>query len=278
MPNEDPWARDADVRTADRWRSAAAGWGTALTRALLDSADLRRSSVVLDVAAGSGDPALYIAQHVTEGSVVALDSSRSTLLLAKHQADEMGLGARLRFVHADVHQLPFSGSCFDRVTCRFGIMFFADVDTALKGILRVLKPGGRAAFLAWGPFEQPFFDSTFGTILRLVPGTTIPEPARAMFRFATRGSIHAAVGRTGFCNALEHHLILPRIWDGSPEQLWQYQQEISTLFHPLIRAIPVTMRSRVDEAVRTGLARFQGGNKITIPVQAVLATAESWLH
>jgi ubiquinone/menaquinone biosynthesis C-methylase UbiE len=275
MPGDDPWATAADVRTADRWRSAAADWGTALTRALLDAADLGPGSFVLDVAAGSGDPALDIAQRVTEGSVVALDSSPSSLLLAKDQAEEMGLGARLRFVHADVHQLPFPGSCFDRVTCRFGIMFFADVDAALKEMLRVLKPGGRAAFLAWGPFEQPLFDSTFGTILRHVPGTTIPEPARAMFRFATRGSIHAALSRTGFCNAQEHHLILPRIWDGSPEQLWQYQQEISALFQPLVWAVPSAMRSRVDEAVRSGLTRFQGGNKITVPAQVVLATAES---
>jgi ubiquinone/menaquinone biosynthesis C-methylase UbiE len=275
MPDYDPWATAADVRTADRWRSAAAHWGTAMTQALLDSADLRRNSFVLDVAAGSGDPAVYIAQRLTEGGAVALDSSRSSLLLARRQADEMVLGPKLRFVHADVHQVPFSGSCFDRITCRFGIMFFGDVDTALKEMLRVLKSGGRVALLAWGPFEQPFFDSTFGTILRLVRGASIPEPARVMFRFATPGSIHAALGRTGFRNAQEHHLILPRIWHGSPEQLWKYHQEISTLFHPLIRAIPAAMRPRVDEAVCIGLARFQGGNTITTPAEVVLATAES---
>ncbi|MFY9529853.1 MAG: methyltransferase domain-containing protein [Candidatus Acidiferrales bacterium] len=275
MPDFDPWATAADVRTADRWRSAAAHWGTALTQALLDSADLRRNSFVLDVAAGSGDPALYIAQRVTEGSVVALDSSRRSLLLAKRRADEMGLGPKLRFVEADVHQLPFSGSCFDRVTCRCGIMFFADVDTALKGMLRVLKPGGRAAFLAWGPFQQPFFDRTFGTILRLIPKTTLPESARAMFRFATRGSLQTALDRAGFCNAEERHPTLPRVWAGSPQQLWQYQREISTLFHPLLEAIPPAMLAQVDEAVCASLARFQSGPTITTPAQVVVATAES---
>ena len=119
--------------------------------------------------------------------MVALDSSRSVLLLAKRQAIDTGLGSKLRFVQADAHQLPFSDSCFDRVTCRCGIMFFADVDAALTEMFRVLKVGGRAAFLAWGPFEQPFFDGTVGAILRLVPGTSIPEPACAIFRFATAG-------------------------------------------------------------------------------------------
>ncbi len=274
MPNNDPWGAAADVRTADRWRSAAAHWGTAMTQALLDAADLRLSSFVLDVAAGSGDPALSIARRVTEGRVVALDSSRSSLLLAKRQGDEMGLESKLRFVHGDAHQLPFSGRCFDRITCRCGIMFFADVDMVLKEIFRVLKPGGRAAFLAWGPFEQPFFEVTLGTILRLVPGTAIPEAARAMFRFAARGLVQEALCRTGFHNVQERHVAVPRIWAGSPQQLWQHFQEISALFYPLFRAVPTGMRPQVDEAVCTGLARFQSGSTITAPAQVVLATAE----
>lgn len=36
-------------------------------------------------------------------------------------------------------------------------MFFTRMDMALAEMLAVLKPGGRAAFLAWGQFEQPFF-------------------------------------------------------------------------------------------------------------------------
>jgi len=96
------------------------------------------------------------------------------------------------------------------MTCRFGIMYFIEVDTAFTEMSRVLKPRGRAVYLAWGEFEQPFFESTVGVILRLIPGTEVPEPARAVFKFAARGSIEDALRRTGFRNVEERHITLPR--------------------------------------------------------------------
>ena len=275
MVDNDVWGAAAQVRTADRWHSAAANWNSALTQALLDSANFPQRCLVVDVAAGSGDPALSIIKRLTEGRVIAIDSSRPGLLLAKRQVDDLGLGSKLRLVQADAHKLPISNSCVDRVTCRCGIMFFTHINTAFAEILRVLKPGGRAAFLAWGQFEQPFFESTLGAVLRLVPGTRMPEPARAMFIFAPRGSIGDALRRAGFRHIEERHMTLPRIWVGSPQDLWQYFQEISTLFHSLIRAIPANMRREVDEAVCIALARFQWGDTITVPAQVVLATAQS---
>lgn len=275
MVDNDVWGAAAQVRTADRWHSAAENWNSALTQALLESANLPQSCLVVDVAAGSGDPALSIIKRLREGRVIAIDSSRPGLLLAKRQGDDLGLGSKLRVVQADAHKLPVSNSCVDRVTCQCGIMFFTHIDTAFAEMLRVLKPGGRAAFLAWGQFEQPFFESTVGVVLRLLPGTRMPEPARAMFRFAPRGSIGDALRRAGFRHIEERHMTLPRIWAGSPQDLWQYFQEISTLFYPLLRAIPANMRSEVGGAVGIALAQFQSGNTITAPAQVVLATAEN---
>lgn len=46
--------------------------------------------------------------------------------------------------------LPFDDARFDRVTCRFGIMFTPDPARALAEMRRVLKPGGVAAAMVWG--------------------------------------------------------------------------------------------------------------------------------
>lgn len=275
MLQHDPWALAADARTAHRWRRPAANWNSSLTQALIDSADLQPDSLVLDVAAGSGDPAIDIAQRASGVRVAALDKSRSGLVTAQQEAQNLGLAARLWFVQADVHNLPFPSSCFDRVTCRFGIMFFDDTNPALSETLRVLKRSGRAAFLAWGAFEQPLFESTIGTVLRLIPNATVPNGARRMFHFATPGSLQAALHTAGFRAVEERHLTLSRIWTGSLPQLWEYQQEVSTLFHPMLQAIGAALRPHLDEAVCAALGRFQQGDTITIPVHVVLATGQT---
>jgi ubiquinone/menaquinone biosynthesis C-methylase UbiE len=46
--------------------------------------------------------------------------------------------------------VPFSNSSVDRVTCRFGVMFFADIDTAFTEMLRVPKPGDEPLFWRGG--------------------------------------------------------------------------------------------------------------------------------
>jgi hypothetical protein len=55
-----------------------------MTDALLSAAALTPDSVVLDLAAGSGDPALTIAERVIRGRVIALDSSRAGCCLLAH--------------------------------------------------------------------------------------------------------------------------------------------------------------------------------------------------
>ena len=136
--------------------------------ALLSVADIKPDSVVLDLAAGSGDPALTISERLNSGRVIALDSSLTGLLVAKTHAQRLGFGTKITYIQADAQAIPLKQSCVDRITCRCGVMFFHDTALVMSEILRVLKPGGRAAFLVWGSFKQPFFDATVAVVLRLV--------------------------------------------------------------------------------------------------------------
>jgi ubiquinone/menaquinone biosynthesis C-methylase UbiE len=245
-----------------------------MTAALLSAAAISPDSVVLDLAAGSGDPALTIAEGVIRGRVIALDSSRAGLLLAGTHARRLGLGAKVTFVQADAQAIPLAANCVDRITCRCGIMFFDDAGLVMSEALRVLKPGGRVALLVWGSFEQPFFDATVGIIIRLVSGAQMPTEARKMFRFASPGSLEGVLRAAGFCNIREESLTVPRIWSGSPEELWAYQQEISTLCHPLFDSIPADSRSEIDAEVVALLSRFRSGSALSVPVNVIVVSGQ----
>jgi ubiquinone/menaquinone biosynthesis C-methylase UbiE len=66
----------------------------------------------------------------------------------------------MAFIQAGARAIPLMENSADRITCRCGVMFFDDTDAVLSEALRVPRPEGRAAFLVWGPFEQPLFDIT----------------------------------------------------------------------------------------------------------------------
>src|SRR5574340_1227635 len=174
------WGSRAKTEAAQRWERPSAYMGQGVTEALLEAAAARPGMEVLDVASGTGAPALQLARQVgPKGRVTASDFAREPLAIAAQRAEERGL-VNVVFERADVQDLPFPDQSFELVTCRFGVMFFPDLARALREMRRVLRPGGRVALLAWGPMEQPYFTCTIGGALKHLRGVEVPEPARAM--------------------------------------------------------------------------------------------------
>jgi ubiquinone/menaquinone biosynthesis C-methylase UbiE len=270
MTERASWDAAARTRASDRWADAAVRWNKAMTDALLSSAAITSDCAVLDLAAGSGDPALTIAARLSTGKVIALDCSHTGLSLASTHAHRLGLETKIDFIQADAHAMPLAQNSVDRVTCRCGVMFFNDTGLVMSEVLRVLRSSGCATFLVWGPFEQPFFEATVATVLRFVPGAQMPPQAQAMFRFASPGSLERVVRAAGFPDQ-----ILGTVNDFSwilqtSEELWAYQQEISTLCHPLFESIPADLRTKVDTKVISLLSRFQSGNVLSVPANIIV--------
>ena len=195
-------------------------------------------------------------------------------MLADAQARELGLGSKIVCIQGDAHAIPLASNSVDRITCRCGIMFFSDTGLVMSEMLRVLKPGGRAALLAWGSSEQPFFDATVERVLQLVRGSEMPAQARTMFRFASPGSLEHELRAAGFCGVQEEGLTLPRIWAGSPQELWVYLQEVSTPCHPLFASIPPVLHAKVDAEVSSALARFRTGTVLEVPAKVIVAAGQ----
>lgn len=117
---------------------------------------------VLDVAAGSGNAALPAARA---GAVVtALDITPALLRAGAARARAAGLD--VSWVHGDAQRLPFPDRCFDRVLSCVGVQFCADHAAAAAELVRVCRPGGRIALIAWTP------EGFIGRILAAVAAAT----------------------------------------------------------------------------------------------------------
>ena len=133
-----------------RWRRLVAA---NLSEALADEV-----AVALDVACGTGDLALVLAE-AGRGRVVATDFCRPMLEIAVEKAERHG--AKIPFIEGDALKLPFRDSAFDAVSIAFGLRNLADVEAGLSELFRVLKPSGRVAILEFSKPVVPVFSTLF---------------------------------------------------------------------------------------------------------------------
>jgi SAM-dependent methyltransferase len=267
------WTDSATVSAWRKWHSKSVVHTREATDAIVRVAHVAHGLSILDLASGTGEPALTLASAVgPEGHVVATDLGAGMLALAEENAQRAGL-TNLTFQEADAHVLPFGDETFDRVTCRFGVMYFADVGQALREIRRVLKAGGLVALAAWGPVEQnPISLAALGPFLKR---TNIPPPppgAPHPFRFASPGSLAQELERAGFARVEEHLRTINAAWPGPPEEFWEHFRDIAVAFQPIMDSLTPDQRQEAISEVIEGFAHYYDGQSVNAPVVIVLAT------
>jgi SAM-dependent methyltransferase len=107
---------------------------------------LRPSARLLDVACGSGGPALQLAE-LTGCDIVGVELDAQTVENAIGNAQERGLAPRAAFVQSDATlPLSFDDGSFDALLCVDAINHLPDRAGVLRDWARVLRPGGRLLF------------------------------------------------------------------------------------------------------------------------------------
>ena len=156
------------------WDSVAEGWqkwwktfehdAQKANKKLVELAEIEEGDRVLDIATGIGEPAITAAKKVgAKGYVLATDISPKMLSVAKQRADSFGLQNIVEFKEIDAEKIILdlqgkqpSAVPFDVVLCRWGLMFFPNLASALTNIYQLLLPGGRVAAAVWSePAKVP---------------------------------------------------------------------------------------------------------------------------
>jgi demethylmenaquinone methyltransferase / 2-methoxy-6-polyprenyl-1,4-benzoquinol methylase len=101
---------------------------------------------VLDVATGTGDLAIDIAS-AGEREVFGADFVESMMRYAVEKTEARNLSDKITYAAADALHLPFPDSAFDAATMAFGIRNMPDRLSALREMVRVVKPGGKVLVL-----------------------------------------------------------------------------------------------------------------------------------
>lgn len=115
---------------------------------LLDRVGPRRGESILDIACGTGVVARLAEQRGHAGRLVGIDLNTAMLAVARVKS------ATVEWVEGSALDLPFNANSFDVVLCQLGLQFFPDRPLALKEMVRVLKPGGRAGFSVYSAIER----------------------------------------------------------------------------------------------------------------------------
>ena len=268
------WGTSFRLTASEKWKAKSAAMGRDVTEALVAHANPQPNMRVLDLASGTGEPAITIAKRIAPtGHVSALDLSADLLAIAADRARQRGL-TNLTTQQADAQQLPFPDEHFDLATSRFGVMFFPDTQRALRELRRVLKPGASVCFAVWGSKDQPYFASTIGVVHRHVGGPFLETNGPDPFRFSRPGSLSQALAQSGFSNVEEETRTVPWTWPGPPEEAWEQQRAIATPFLPMFSRVPAEAWPQINEEVHNAIRRHEKNGAIEFSATIILASAK----
>lgn len=228
---------------------------------------------VLDVASGTGEPGLTIASVVKKGQVVLTDLSEDMLEIARENAKKRGI-RNIETTVCDVSDLPFEENYFDAISCRFGFMFFPDMQQAANEMSRVLKPGGKLATTVWNLPEKNFWiTALMNSINQHVEVTPPPPGAPGMFRCAADGLMADLLSRAGLKNISQKE-VAGYLHSKTADVYWEMMTEIAPSVVAALNKTDDATKNKIKSEVTETVNRKYPDGDIKIDASALIIYGE----
>ena len=241
----------------DKWFHIIEGGAQALSDRMVARAAIGPGARVLDVASGLGEPAVTAARRAgPSGRVLATDLSAEMLGYGRKRAEKLGLD-NIEFRRMDAQALELPEAAFDAVLCRWGVMFLPNLDGALAGFRRCLKPGGRLVAAVWGPAERVPGVGLGARVVHAHLGLAPPdEGAGTPFACSDVAAFERRVAAAGFEEVRGEWFTVPFTFE-SAEQFTRFRRERSKPLNERISGFPAEAREAAWAALTAAMRDFE---------------------
>lgn len=233
---------------------------------LLAAVGLRPGDRVLDVACGGG----YVTGALRDqgADAVGLDFSATQVRLARQAYPGIA------FAEGDAELLPFCDSQFDVVLNAFGFPHFANPDKAAEEAYRVLKPGGRFAYVSWAEAAKCIAVAMVYDAIRAHGSFDVGlPPGPNFFGYGDPAYAQELLGRAGFAHIATEEI--PAVWRvSSPDGLYEAMSAGTVRAAAVLKKQSPEALAKIRQTLRERVSQFESDGIYVVPAPALLATAQ----
>lgn len=131
------------------------GTKSAFDRRAVERMPIRPGSTILDLCTGTADIAILIAERHPDVRIVGVDAAPRMLEVARRKAAH--LLDRIEFREGDALALDVEDGAFDGAVISFGLRNLESLETGLREMRRVVRPGGFVCNIDQGKPRNPLF-------------------------------------------------------------------------------------------------------------------------
>lgn len=267
------------------WSQAASGWrhrdamlrkGTApVTDKMLSLTRIQPGSKLLDIASGTGEPAISAAKIVGDkGEVIGTDLVEDMLNVARDKVTNENLN-NIHFHCIDAEQLSYPTGYFDAVTIRWGLMFMPAPENCLASAHRSLSKTGRISLACWAePAKNPFVSVLIKCLAKYMDVPAQPPDMPGIFSFADPNRLRHYLESSGFKNIELEEMSLDVIEVHDGQAYWEAISELAAPVMALVKQLKEVDRSAYIKDVTKAADNMKIGQTLKMKGVTWIASAD----